>query len=101
MILCHTHPYETAFLLRSPSEIREDLCAMSEDVDAVKSKLTRLHTVKEELEELVLPEAVLSLVENELLERIADLRDEMDEMASDVYALSEELEETVYLLYHR
>ena len=101
MVLCHTHPYKTAFLLRAPSEIQDELSSMEEDVDAVKSKLTRLHTVKEELEELVLPEEILSLVQSELLERIADLRDEMDEMASDVYALSEELEETVYLLYHR
>lgn len=101
MYYSHTQALENTFLLRSPSEIRTELAAIEEGVSFAKQKLSRLYTVKEELEELVLPDSVLSLVKEELLERIADLRDEMDGMASDVYALSEELEETVYLLYHR
>lgn len=72
---------------------------MEESVASAKEKLARLTFIREELFELVLPEEIKSLLEQELLDRITVLRDEVDEMASDVYALSEELEEALYLLF--
>ncbi len=101
MLLYQTQGVKAAFLLRSPAEIREEISAMEESIDLAKEKLARLCCIKEELLDLVLPEPVLSLLEDELLDRITALRDEVDEMASDVYALSEELEEALYLVFHR
>jgi hypothetical protein len=99
MLLCQAQGGNSTFLLRSPAEIREELSAMEESVASAKEKLARLTFIREELFELVLPEEIKSLLEQELLDRITVLRDEVDEMASDVYALSEELEEALYLLF--
>lgn len=101
MMYIQTVSEATPFLLRAPYEIRQELSSLEECVKDAKEKLSRLYAVKEELEEFALPEEVVELVETELLERIETVREEIDEMASDAYALSEELEETVYLLYQR
>ena len=51
MYYSHTQALENTFLLRSPSEIRAELAAIEEGVSFAKQKLSRLYTVKEELDQ--------------------------------------------------